>query len=126
MLNGGTEEDAPVGALVVFDTNVTTTKLELGIADDVEFIDTGGREEDAAVGNLVVELLEGVGTPEDEPKGCVKELGVVTEVLALTETGGVTTVAVSITKVVLCDGVGVGLPLPPVPDRVEFERIDDD
>jgi len=122
--------EMPVGAeAVVFEPRVTWMKipeLELGTVDVVEFIDMGGREDDAAPGRLAVELLEGVGTPKDDPKGCVNVLGGVLDVLAFTELGGMTTVAVRTTNVVL-RGVGkVTLPISPVPDRVEFRPTDEE
>jgi len=89
LLGGGTKEDAPVGALVVFEISVKTPELGLGVTEDVELTETGGRVDDAAVGNLVVELLEGVGIPEDEPIGKVKVLGNVAEVLTFTGIDGV-------------------------------------
>jgi len=125
LLKGGTKEDAPpVGALVVFEGIVGTPELRLGIAEDVELIDAGGRVDDAAVGNLVVELLDGVGIPEDEPTGNIKVLGRVAEVLTLAKTGGVTKVVVGVTRVVL-GSEEVGLALIPVPGCVKFERVEE-
>lgn len=125
---GGRLVKPPVGAVVVFETRVKSVKipeLELGIAEVVELMDTGGREDEAAVGRLAVELLEGVGRREEEPRGSVMDLEAVTEVLTFTELGGTTTVAVRTTKVVFCGVELVTLPILLVPGRVEFEPIDE-